>query len=141
MRHGFATLALGTALGFALSRIGFSSWTEVHGMFTFQSPRLLATFALGVVLLGFGWLAVRAASSTPPRWTRREIHPGSAVGGLLFGAGWALGGACPSVALVQLGEGQLGGALTLLGVFVGNWLYAAAHERFFRWSTRSCLDD
>ena len=73
--------------------------------------------------------------------TPRNIHPGSAIGGLLFGIGWALGGACPGVALVQLGEGQLAAGLTLIGIFSGNWLYAAAHERFFRWSSRSCLDD
>jgi uncharacterized membrane protein YedE/YeeE len=141
VKQGFATLALGAALGFALSRIGFSSSTEVRGMFTLENPRLLATFALGVVLLGIGWRAVRAASRTPPRLTPRKLHPGSAIGGLLFGVGWALGGACPGVALVQLGEGQLGAGLTLIGIFSGNWLYAAVHERFFRWSSRSCLDD
>jgi uncharacterized protein len=141
VKQAFGTLLMGALLGFALSRIGFSSWQEVHGMFTFQNPRLLATFAIGVVLLGVGWRAARAASTTASRLTSRNIHPGSAIGGLLFGVGWALGGACPGVALVQLGEGQLRAGLTLVGIFSGNWLYAIAHERFFRWSSRSCLDD
>ncbi len=141
MAGGCTSGHVGTFLGFSLSRMGFSSWQEVHAMFTFQSLRLLLTFALGVVVLGLGWRVLQGASTTPPRWVPREIHPGSAIGGVLFGVGWALGGACPGVAFVQLGEGQLRAGLTVLAIFAGNWLYAVAHERFFRWSTRSCLED
>ncbi|MBK8940052.1 MAG: YeeE/YedE family protein [Polyangiaceae bacterium] len=54
--------------------------------------------------------------------------------------GWALSGACPSIALVQLGEGQLGGLVTLVGIFAGNFVYSIVHERHFRWSTSSCVD-
>ncbi len=60
---------------------------------------------------------------------------------MLFGAGWALSGACPSIALVQLGEGQLAAAFTLAGIFTGNWLYAVARERYLHWDTGSCVDE
>jgi uncharacterized membrane protein YedE/YeeE len=59
----------------------------------------------------------------------------------LFGVGWALSGACPAIALVQLGEGQFVALFTLLGIFAGNWLYSVVHERFFRWSASTCVDD
>jgi uncharacterized membrane protein YedE/YeeE len=62
------------------------------------------------------------------------------AGGALFGVGWALSGACPSIALVQLGEGQLGALVTLAGIFLGNLAYSAIHDRYFRWSTQSCAD-
>jgi len=140
VKERLGTLATGAALGFTLSRAGFSSWEEVHAMFTFQSWRLLLTFSLAVVVLGVGWRVLRALSTQPPCVPRR-VHPGSALGGILFGVGWALGGACPSIALVQLGEGQLSAGLTLLGIFGGNWLYSLVHERFFRWSAGSCLDE
>jgi hypothetical protein len=42
---------------------------------------------------------------------------------------------------VQLGEGKLLAGITVLGIFAGNWLYSLAHERFFRWTTSSCVDD
>jgi uncharacterized membrane protein YedE/YeeE len=61
-------------------------------------------------------------------------------GSLLFGVGWALSGACPSVALVQIGEGKLAALATLVGIFAGNYGYAWLHERRFRWSTGSCND-
>lgn len=140
MRRAF-TVLMGVALGFALSRIGFTSWDEVRRMFTFESPRLLLAFALAVALSGVGWVVVRRASQTPPRWSPRPVHRGTVLGGLLFGVGWALSGACPAIALVQLGEGHLLALLTLVGIFAGNWLYSVVHERWFRWTAASCTDD
>jgi len=135
------TSILGIVLGFALSRIGFSSWDEVHRMFTFESLRMFLAFVVGVTLLTLAWPLVRRFSATPPRWSARPIHRGTLAGGLLFGVGWALSGACPSIALVQLGEGQAAALFTLAGIFVGNWLYSWVHERYFRWSAGSCVDD
>jgi len=132
---------MGLVLGFALSRIGFSSWDEVHRMFTFQSLRMFLAFVVGVVVLALAWPLVHRFSKSAPRWSARPIHRGTLVGGLLFGIGWALSGACPSIALVQLGEGQAAALFTLTGIFVGNWVYSWAHERFFRWSAGSCIDD
>ncbi|MGH7270764.1 MAG: YeeE/YedE thiosulfate transporter family protein [Polyangiaceae bacterium] len=128
----------GLLLGFSLSRIGFSSWDEVHKMFTFADLRLFLTFCGGVVTLAVAWLAVERVAS--PRFPPRPIHPGTLRGGILFGLGWALCGACPSIALVQIGEGQLGGIATLAGIVAGNWLYAVVHERFFRWTPGVCIE-
>ena len=137
-RETLLTAALGLMLGFVLSRIGFSSWDEVHAMFTFHDLRMFLVFAVGVVLLGGAWqvlIRTRGATFSP-----RSIHKGTIVGGVLFGAGWALSGACPGIALVQIGEGQLGGIVTLAAILAGNWIYAAVHERYLRWPTEGCAD-
>jgi uncharacterized membrane protein YedE/YeeE len=110
-------------------------------MFTFQDLRMLLVFMSAVAILAVAWPVVRRLAAVPPVWPARPIHPGTLAGGLLFGAGWALSGSCPSIALVQLGEGQLAAAWTLAGIFLGNFLYAEAHPRFFRWSAGSCVDD
>jgi uncharacterized membrane protein YedE/YeeE len=133
------TGATGLLFGFSLSRIGFSSWDEVHAMFTFSSLRLVFAFGLAVALLMVAWRVVTA--KTGATWSPRLIHPGTIAGGVLFGAGWALSGACPSIGFVQLGEAQFGAAFTLVGVFAGNYLYSVVHERYFRWSTRNCADN
>jgi uncharacterized protein len=132
------TAVAGLLLGFGLQRIGFASWREVHRMFTFADLRLLLTFMLAVVVLLPVWrLLARGGVS----WAPRPLHPGVVPGSLLFGAGWAIAGACPAIALVQLGEGRLGGAAVLLGILVGNGVYPLAHRRWFRWSSASCRDD
>ncbi len=133
------TVAVGLVFGYALSRVGFSSWGEVNRMFRFADLRLFLGFCGAVAILAVAWAVIRRAQR--PSWMKRPLHPGSIPGGVLFGAGWALSGACPSIALVQLGEGRLAALVTLAGVFVGNFLYPLAHERWFRWSTRSCVDD
>jgi uncharacterized membrane protein YedE/YeeE len=138
MKGRVSVAAVGLLLGFSLSRIGFSSWDEVHSMFTFHDLRLFLTFCSGVVLLAGAWEVVRRVWA--PRVGVRPIHPGTLPGGVVFGLGWALCGACPAVALVQMGEGQLGGLFTLAGILTGNWVYASVHERFFRWSPGVCLD-
>jgi len=138
VRERVGVAVTGVVFGFSLSRIGFSSWDEVHRMFTFADLRLLFTFMSAVVFLTLAWIAI--ARLTGATWAPRNLHPGTLAGGALFGIGWALSGACPSIAMVQLGEGQLGAGLTLIGIVAGNWLYSVVHERWFRWSAASCVD-
>jgi uncharacterized membrane protein YedE/YeeE len=124
----------GFLLGFSLDRIGFSDWGEVHRMFLFADLRLFLTFATGVTLTMIGFFALFRGEPMP----RRAIHRGTIPGGVLFGVGWALTGACPGIILVQLGEGQLPGLVTLAGVLAGTALYPRLHARFFRWDPGSC---
>ncbi|MCA9503016.1 MAG: YeeE/YedE family protein [Myxococcales bacterium] len=133
-RCHLVTGALGLLFGFGLSRIGFSDFGQVHSMFTFSDLRLTLTFATAVfvVLLGYRlWVS-------PEGYAHHRPHPGTLPGGLLLGAGWALSGACPSIAWVQLGEGRMPALVTLVGIAAGTWLYPRVHARFFGWPTESC---
>jgi uncharacterized membrane protein YedE/YeeE len=139
MKFYAGTGLVGFALGFGLSRIGFSSWDEVHKMFVFADLRMLLTFMVACGSLLFAWRIL--ARATGASWTPRRLHPGVIPGSLLFGAGWAIAGACPAIALVQIGEGQLGGFATLVGILAGNLVYPLVHRRFFGWPSASCRDD
>jgi uncharacterized protein len=125
---------MGLLMGITLSYIGFTSFDEVHKMFLFIDLRLLFTFAGAVAfaMLFFTYLV----EGMPPK--RKKMHPGIIPGGLLFGAGWALTGSCPSIALVQLGEGQLAAGFTVFGILFGVWSYRHVHRRFFSWDRGSC---
>lgn len=138
MRLFVRTLFLGTIFGIALSFIGFSSWDEVHRMFTFADLRLTMTFATAVVMIAIAW-SIWSRFGTV-RVNSRPIHGGTLPGGILFGAGWALCGACPSIAFVQLGEGQLGALVAIAGMFAGNLLFAVANGRVVHISTGSCIE-
>ncbi len=132
-------LLVGTAFGAVLARVGFASWDEVHRMFVFADLRLLWTFTFAVALLAPALWGLRRAHRIP--WPRRPTHRGTVLGGALFGAGWALCGACPSIAFVQLGAGQLGAAWTLAGVLIGDAAFGWLNARFLHWSTGSCTAD
>jgi uncharacterized membrane protein YedE/YeeE len=136
-----STALVGGLFGFTMSRIGFTSWDLVHGMFTFTNLHLLFTFMMAVTLLTVAWFVIGKASRKQPTMAPRGMHPGILAGGALFGAGWALSGGCPTIVLAQIGEGQLAALVTLGGIVVGNWIYSLVHERWFKWPLTSCLDD
>lgn len=125
--EGALTMLMGSALGFCLSRIGFASWDEVHAMFVFSDLRLFLTFIGAVSILAVAWRLI--AASTGATWPPRNLQAGTMIGGVIFGVGWALSGACPAIALVQIGEGQLGALFTLGGILAGNALYGGLIER------------
>ena len=56
----------------------------------------------------------------------------------MFGFGWALCGACPSVVFIQLGQGKLVAVATLFGIYAGVLAYHSFHAQNFQWDTGSC---
>lgn len=115
--YGFFGLAMGMVLGLS----GFADFEQVHQMFVFEDLRLLMGFAgaVGLSMMGFFILARRKDIS------KKKYNKGTIPGSILFGAGWAICGACPSIALVQLGQGQFAAMYSLFGIVFGVWVYRA----------------
>ncbi|HKK06397.1 MAG TPA: YeeE/YedE thiosulfate transporter family protein [Gammaproteobacteria bacterium] len=124
----------GLLMGGTLARIGFADYDQVHRMFIFADMRLLFTFGGAVVFAG----AVFAVLRGHLPYHNKTLQPGTVPGSILFGAGWAICGACPSIVFVQLGQGRLPALATLLGILFGVVLHKWAHARFFRWDTGTC---
>ena len=62
------------------------------------------------------------------------IHPkafnkGQIYGGLLFGLGWAITGACPGPLYAQIGSGAYVIVITLLSAIAGTWVYGYFREK------------
>jgi uncharacterized membrane protein YedE/YeeE len=130
---------MGVLFGCVLSGIGFTSWDEVHNMFSLADFRLILVFAMAVPLLMLTWMLIYRLRGD--EYPTRTLHPGTVTGGVIFGIGWALSGVCPSIAVVQLGEGQLAAGWTIVGIFLGNYLYSVVHQKYFRWTVTSCAGD
>jgi uncharacterized membrane protein YedE/YeeE len=123
---------IGLGLGFALSCMGFSEYDEIRRMFLFEDLRLLFTFIGALILSTIVFTVARV-----PRLQTR-LSKGLVPGGLFFGAGWALTGACPSISLVQLGGGYWPALFTTLGIITGVWLHRKVRRRFPDWTVSSC---
>ena len=128
------TLAIGLFFGFALGNIGFADYGEVQKMFTFADLRMFLSFGGGLAVTMIGFALLRGKRELP----KRRFHKGIVPGGVLFGAGWALTGGCPTITLVQLGEGQLPALITLAGILAGIGLYDRVHPKLFGWDRGSC---
>jgi uncharacterized membrane protein YedE/YeeE len=131
--HAFLGL-FGLLMGMSLTFIGFADFGELHRMFVFADLRLLLVFAGGVAVSMIGFALLTHGKKMP----RKQLHKGTVPGGILFGLGWAITGACPSVAVIQVGEGYLPALATMFGIATGVWAYRWAHARYFRWDTGAC---
>ena len=136
VRGHLSRFAVGGVLGLVLSQVGFTDFRRVQGMFTLSEPQLWLVFAGAVGLGMLTFLVVFRRHGFGPRRVRATTVPG----GLLFGLGWALCGACPAAALAQIGERKLAGAVVTAGIFLGTWLFAKGQGRLWR-VPGSCVDD
>jgi hypothetical protein len=125
---------LGTAMGFVLARIGFADYDEINKMFVFADLRMFLSFAGSVAIVMVAALIFKS------RFPRQDkfIQPGTLPGSMLFGFGWAVTGACPSLVFVQLGQGKLPAIMTLFGIYLGVILYRKLHAKYFLWDVGSC---
>ena len=58
-----------------------------------------------------------------------KFNKGQIYGGLIFGLGWALTGACPGPLFAQIGAGATVILVTLLSAVFGTWMYGLLRER------------
>jgi len=125
-----STLIIGFLIGCAFGAIlylgGATSYRRIMGTLLLKDMwiiKLMATAigvgTLGVYLLDLGNLA------------HMSIKPayiwGVALGGAIFGVGWALSGYCPGTCVVGTSEGKRDALFTLAGALVGAFLFSLAY--------------
>jgi hypothetical protein len=122
--------SLGIAFGIVLTRSETVSWFRIQEMFRFQSFRMygiigsaIATAAISVALIKR--LQLRAVSGGIIAISRKELGSGIryAVGGTIFGLGWALTGACPGALFALIGSGVPVMIVAVLSALAGTWVY------------------
>ena len=59
----------------------------------------------------------------------KKFNWGQPIGGLIFGLGWAITGACPGPLFAQIGSGIGVVVITLLSAILGTWVYGYFRER------------
>ena len=136
LRIHFIYGLLGLLMGIMLSAIGFADYDELFNMFTFTNTRMLFAFTSGVGIAAAVFVILRVSKVI--QLEKKLYHPGTVMGSILFGYGWVMCGACPGIALIQLGQGKLPALVTLIGIFIGVRTYRFLHERYFQWDTGTC---
>ena len=59
----------------------------------------------------------------------KEFHWGLVYGGLIFGFGWAITGACPGPLFAQIGAGYPAILISLLSAISGTWVYGLVRNK------------
>jgi uncharacterized protein len=132
-------LAVGAYLGVIFVQSEVVSWFRIQEMFRFQSFHMYGIIGTAVAVAAVSvWLIKRLGLRTlhgepielsPKEWGESRI-PGARywLGGMFFGMGWALLGACPGPMFALLGAGVTVLAVALVSAMLGTWAYAALRE-------------
>jgi len=122
----FASLVLGLLFGFWLERAGFGSSKKLTAIFYFRDWAVLKVMfsAMAVCGVGLQVLASYGLVDTSQMYVPDTIVLAQAVGGVLFGVGFVVGGWCPGTAMAGLGSGKIDALVFLFGAMAGSLVFA-----------------
>lgn len=122
-----ASLVLGLLFGFWLERAGFGSSRKLTSIFYFDDFAVLKVMfsAMAVAAVGLQLLASLGAVDPATLFVPDTVLWAQAIGGLLFGVGFVVGGWCPGTAAVGLGSGRLDALAFLVAAGAGSLVFAA----------------
>ncbi|WP_205748127.1 DUF6691 family protein [Dyadobacter luticola] len=121
-------LVVGLVFGVLFVKAEVTSWFRIQEMFRLQSFHMYGIIGSAVVV---GMISVslikrfdlKTISGEPITFTDKKFNKGQIYGGLLFGLGWGLTGACPGPLFTQIGMGATVVIVTLLSAIAGTWVY------------------
>jgi uncharacterized membrane protein YedE/YeeE len=121
-------LFVGIVFGLALTKGEAMSWYRIQEMFYFQSFHMYGIFMTAVPIGALSIFLIRkfkvhSIDGEEIQKPVKVFHHGIIIGGLIFGFGWALTGACPGPLYTQIGSGYLAVIVTFLSAAFGTWCY------------------
>ena len=128
MKH-FKFLLIGVFFGIVLSKAEVISWFRIYEMFKFQSFHMYGIIGSAVVLGVIIMYLMRSGTLKNYLGQAIQIEPKkkgiyrTLIGGIIFGLGWGLIGACPGPMFILLGRGVLAILVVIFGGLVGALCY------------------
>lgn len=132
--HNFKYLLVGLLFGVVFVKAEIISWFRIQEMFRFQSFHMygvigsaIAVGALSIFLIKK--FNIKTMYGEEVEFHKKEFNKGQIFGGLLFGLGWAITGACPGPLFAQIGTGATVIIITLLSAIAGTWVYGYFRDK------------
>lgn len=126
-------LLMGLLFGIILVKSEVISWFRIQEMFRLQSFHMYGVIGSAVVVGMISvWLIkkykIKTIYGERIEFVSRKFNKGNLYGGLLFGFGWAMTGACPGPLFAQVGAGATATIVTLLSAIGGTWIYGLTRK-------------
>ncbi|ASU34017.1 transporter [Mucilaginibacter xinganensis] len=127
-------LVTGLLFGIVLVKSEVISWFRIQEMFRFQAFHMYGIIGSAIVVgcisvLTIRYFKLKTISGETIVIPTKKFQWGNVYGGLIFGLGWAITGACPGPLFAQIGSGYLVTIITLLSAVAGTWVYGLLHEK------------
>jgi uncharacterized membrane protein YedE/YeeE len=126
--------AWGVLFGIVFVKAEIISWFRIQEMFRFESFHMYGVIGTAVMV---GLISVLLIRLTKARTIygeeihipNKEFNKGQVYGGLIFGLGWAITGACPGPLFAQIGAGFGVVIVTFLSAWLGTYTYGVIRDR------------
>ena len=127
-------LIAGILFGIILVKSEVISWFRIQEMFRLQSFHMYGVIGSAIVtgiisIQIIKRLHIKTINGERIELPHKDFHKGQIYGGLLFGFGWALTGACPGPLFAQIGTGAVVILVTLVSAIAGTWVYGLLREK------------
>jgi uncharacterized membrane protein YedE/YeeE len=133
MKHSFYLL-IGIYFGIVLYKSEVVSWFRMQEMFRFDSIHMYGIIgvavALGVLSVQLiKRLGIKATDGSTIDLKPKPLTKANFIGGVLFGMGWALTGACPGPLYALVGGGYPIMAVPLVSAILGALAYGLIKDK------------
>lgn len=123
-------LLCGVLFGYVLESAGFGSPRKLTAQFRFTDWSVFKVMFTAIIVAGIGLYAATAAGLMPAGsiFIPTTFFWATLTGGVLVGAGMAVGGYCPGTSAVGLATGRLDSVFFMAGMVLGTGLFASVFE-------------
>ena len=125
---------VGMLFGIVFVKAEVLSWFRIQEMFRLQSFHMYGVIGTAVAVAAISVFLIKkfniqTVEGKPIVFHPKKFSKGQIYGGLLFGFGWAMTGACPGPLFAQIGMGATVVVVTLLSAIAGTWVYGYFSNR------------
>ncbi|MCC5944668.1 MAG: YeeE/YedE family protein [Bernardetiaceae bacterium] len=133
-KANFKYLIVGIIFGTVFVKAEIISWFRIQEMFRLQSFFMYGVIGTAVVVAAISVFLIKkfkakTFSGEPISIPNKEFRWGQIFGGMIFGLGWAITGACPGPLFAQIGSGFTVIIVTLISAIFGTWMYAMLRDK------------
>ncbi|MDX1462270.1 MAG: DUF6691 family protein [Marinirhabdus sp.] len=130
-----AYLSTGIFFGIIMFKSEAASWFRIYEMFQFGSFHMYGIIGSALILGVAGVQIIKKYKLKALNGRPMRLQPKNRsvtrylLGGIIFGLGWALAGACPGPMYVLVGAGFPSILLVIFGALVGTFLYGVLRDK------------
>ena len=128
-------LVLGILFGIVMAKSEAFSWFRIQEMFRFQSFHMYGIIGTSVTLGVIGITLIKKYKIRDVNGNPIMFYPKEKstlrylIGGIIFGLGWALSGACPGPMVVNIGYGYVAMIIVFLFAIIGTYIYGVIKDK------------
>jgi uncharacterized protein len=128
-------LFIGIFFGIVMFKSEAASWFRIYEMFQFQAFHMYGIIGSALILGIIGVQLIKKKGAKDLNGETITFAPKAKsfsrymFGGIIFGLGWALAGACPGPIYTLIGAGYVSVIVVLLSALVGTYIYGLLRDK------------